>query len=217
MSVLAYGQWALPDTPYALWARGELAEYLHVPDDGTRVEVIGGEFVVSPAPVYPHAGILTDISDAFGFAKRIDPGFRWRSVQTVNLDLISIGDGYIPDMVVVDRETDLQSRADEVLHVYPEQLQLVVEVTSQSNARSDREPVLDRRPTKWSGYARCGVPFYLLVDRDPRRPGVTLFGAPDRAAGRYEVLESWKLGDPLTVPEPFGVEIDTGLWRPWSD
>jgi Uma2 family endonuclease len=217
VSVAAIAHVVLPDTPYALWARGELDDHLHVPDDGTRVEVVGGEIVVSPVPGVAHAGILTDVGGAFGDAKRTDPGFRWRTVQAINLDLVDIGDGYIPDLVVVSREVDQRSRADEVLYLYPEQLQLVVEVTSEPNARTDREPVFGRGATKWSGYARCGVPYYLLIDRDRRQPGVTLFGEPDRAEGRYRALEDWKFGDPLVLPEPFSVEVDTSLWRPWSD
>jgi hypothetical protein len=42
--------YTLPDTPYNLWLRDELAEQLHLPGDGTRVEVVGGEMMVWPAP-----------------------------------------------------------------------------------------------------------------------------------------------------------------------
>ncbi|MCP2340085.1 hypothetical protein [Actinomadura rupiterrae] len=38
----------LPDTPANMWARGELHDFLRLPHDGTRVEIIGGEIVVSP-------------------------------------------------------------------------------------------------------------------------------------------------------------------------
>lgn len=218
MSVVAFAQLLLPDSPYAMWVRGELEEYLRLPDDGTRVEVIGGEIVVSPAPVYAHGGILSDIQRGFERAWFVDPAFRWRVVQTINLDLIEVGDGYIPDMVVVDKDTDAEKRADDVLHLHPHELELVVEVTSSSNAHRDRRPMFGRqvKPTKWSGYARTGVPYYLLVDRDPRQPGVTLFGAPDKAEGAYEVLGEWKFGESVRLPEPFGVEIGTDAWRPWS-
>jgi hypothetical protein len=219
MSVVAFGQWTLPDSPYAMWARGELADFLRLPDDGTRVEVVGGEFVVSPAPVFPHAAILTDIAEAFAYARFRDPGFSWQAVQAINLDVVEIGDGYIPDLVVLPVETAARSRAAEALHLYPHQLDLVVEVTSKSNAQNDREPVFGRRQqaTKWSGYARARVPYHLLVDRDPGRPGVTLFGEPDHLAGTYRTLSAWKFGDVVALPEPFGVEISTELWRPWSD
>ncbi|MDH6706094.1 Uma2 family endonuclease [Kitasatospora sp. MAA19] len=218
MSVVAFAQLLLPDSPYAMWVRGELGEYLRLPDDGTRVEVIGGEIVVSPAPVYAHGGILSDIQRGFERAWFVDPAFPWRGVQAVNLDLIEIGDGYIPDMVVVSKDTDADKRAEDVLHLRPHELELVVEVTSSSNARHDRRPMFGRqiKPTKWSGYARTGVPYYLLVDRDPRQPGVTLFGEPNRGEGMCEVLGEWKFGESVRLPEPFDVEISTDAWKPWS-
>lgn len=55
------------------------------------------------------------------------------------------------------------------------------------------------------------------MDRDPRRAGVTLYGNPDRVTGRYETLSSWKFGEAVALPEPFGFEIPTDLWQPWSD
>ncbi len=217
MSVVAFGQWTLPDSPYAMWVRDELAEFLRIPEDGTRVEVVGGEFVVSPAPVFSHAAILSDIQQAVATAAVLDPEYPWAVVQAINLNLAEIGDGYIPDLVVLSKDNAARCRVTDQLFVLPRQLELVVEVTSKSNAHNDREPVLGRRATKWSGYARGGVPYYLLVDRDPRRPGVTLFGEPDRVDGSYRVLGTWKFGDPVSLREQFGIEITTDLWRPWSD
>ncbi|MFJ2780568.1 MULTISPECIES: Uma2 family endonuclease [unclassified Kitasatospora] len=219
MSVVASGRWTLPDSPYAMWVRDELAAYLRIPEDGTRVEVIGGEFVVSPAPVFTHAVILSNIQRAVDYAEFTDPSFPWRVVQGVNVDLVEIGDGYVPDLVVLHRDTVDHGCAEDVRHLYPQQVNLVVEVTSPSNAYNDREPVLSRRmqATKWNGYARGGVPHYLLVDRDPERPGITLFGEPDRGAGTYGVLETWKFGETVSLPEPFRFEIPTDRRRPWSD
>ncbi|TQF03094.1 Uma2 family endonuclease [Kitasatospora acidiphila] len=217
MSIAAIAHLMLPDSPYAMWARGELDDYLHMPNDGTRVEVVGGEIVVSPAPVFSHAAILSDIQSAVVTAGVMDPAFPWAVVQTINLDLVDIGDGYIPDLVLLAKDTAARCRAEDRLFLSPGQLDLVVEVTSKSNAHNDREPVLGRRATKWSGYARCGIPYYLLVDRDPRRPGVTFFTEPDRVAGSYRANRTWKFGDPVNLPEPFGFEINTELWRPWSD
>lgn len=61
MSVAAVAHFMLPDSPYAMWVRDELASYLHLPKDGTRVEVIGGEIVVSPGPSVDHNGMVRDI------------------------------------------------------------------------------------------------------------------------------------------------------------
>ncbi|MFD0397558.1 Uma2 family endonuclease [Kitasatospora sp. NPDC059811] len=219
MSVVAFAQLLLPDSPYAMWVRGELGEYLRLPDDGTRVEVIGGEIVVSPAPVYLHEGILTDIQESVLAGKIADAKFQWRAVRTVNLDLVEVEGGYIPDMVIVRRDVDAEKRAKDVLYVHPADLELVVEVTSASNARHDRRPMFGRqvKPTKWSGYARTGIPYYLLVDRDPRQPGVTLFGEPDRGEGTYQVLGQWKFGEPVRLPKPFDLEINTDDWAPWAE
>ncbi|GAA1384041.1 Uma2 family endonuclease [Kitasatospora putterlickiae] len=218
MSVVAFAQLLLPDSPYAMWVRGELDEYLRLPDDGTRVEVVGGEIVVSPAPVFAHGGILSDIQRGFERALFLKSTFPWRAVQAINLDLVSVGDGYVPDLVLLHKEIEATKRAEDVLHLHPHDVELVVEVTSSSNARHDRRPMFGRqvKPTKWSGYARSGVPYYLLVDRDPRQPGVTLFGDPDKGEGTYETLGEWKFGDTVRLPEPFDVEIGTDAWKSWS-
>jgi Uma2 family endonuclease len=197
-----------------MWTRGELDDHLHLPDDGTRVEVIGGEIVVSPAPLFSHAMILTRIHSAVDRAG-VGPETPWTPVQVFNLDLTEIGDGYQPDLAIMRTEVAAWCEAEEQLFIYPHQLELVVEVTSKSNAHNDRQPIVGRRATKWTGYARCGVPYYLLIDRDPRQSGITLFSEPNRAEGRYQAQESWKFGDPVVLPEPFGIEIDTSLWRPW--
>ncbi|MFE7563862.1 Uma2 family endonuclease [Kitasatospora sp. NPDC057500] len=218
MSVVAFAQLLLPDSPYAMWVRGELEEYLRLPDDGTRVEVVGGEIVVSPAPVFAHGGILSDIQRGFERALFVDDSFSWRAVQTINLDLVEAGDGYIPDLVVLHKDNEAEKRSQDVLHLHPHDLELVVEVTSVSNACHDRRPMFGRqvKPTKWNGYARSGVPYYLLVDRDPRQPGVTLFGEPDKAEATYQTLGEWKFGEGVRLPEPFGVEINTETWKPWG-
>jgi hypothetical protein len=98
-----------------------------------------------------------------------------------------------------------------------EQVSLVVEVTSPSNATNDRQPTLTHSAvTKWNGYAQAGVPFYLLVDRDPRRAQTILYSLPDRIAGTYDHLRSWEFSETITLPDPFSIEIPTDDWEPWS-
>ncbi|MFI9271699.1 Uma2 family endonuclease [Kitasatospora sp. NPDC052896] len=219
MSVTAIAHLMLPDTPYEMWVRDELFDFLHLPKDGTRVEVVGGEIVVSPAPVFLHAGIVATIQRVIDARGTMDPLFPWRSMQGLGLDMVEIGDGYIPDLLVFHVDIEARGWSDAPDALTPDQVELVVEVTSKSNAHNDRRPVIGRRTqgTKWSGYARAGISHYLLVDRDPKRPGVTLYSAPDRFAGRYDEQTTWKFGDVVRLPEPFGVEIPTELWRPWSD
>lgn len=38
------------DSPYEMWVPDDLTDYLQLPKDGTHVEVIGGEIVLSPGP-----------------------------------------------------------------------------------------------------------------------------------------------------------------------
>ena len=95
---------------------------------------------------------------------------------------------------------------------------MVLEVTSRSNAADDRQPALRRSTgTKWNGYAQVGLPYYLLVDRAPRSAQTVLYSDPDPASGAYLHFESWKFGETVRLPEPFGFEIVTDAWRPWDD
>lgn len=207
----------LPDEPYRMWLRGEIEDYLHFPDDGSRVEIISGEIAVSPAPGFAHNGELWYISDAFSRAGHRDPAFRWRAVQGTGLDLAEIKDGYIPDLLVIDLETFEEAMRAHAAHLVPAQVAMVVEVTSKSNAANDREPSRGtQRRSKWSGYASAGIPYYLLVDRDPKVAQVILYTGPDRGTGGYAGRRSWRFGETVVLSAPFGVEIVTDQWQPWT-
>jgi Putative restriction endonuclease len=126
-----------------------------------------------------------------------------------------IRDGYIPDLIVLDLETSDQARDTHARHLLSEQVGMVVEVTSESNAADDRQPSLRRSTgTKWNGYAQVKVPYYLLVDRAPRTAQTVLYSDPDPASGAYLHFESWKFGETIRLPAPLGFEITTDDWRP---
>jgi hypothetical protein len=104
-----------------------------------------------------------------------------------------------------------------VLYLVPDQIELVVEVTSPSNADNDRRPQRERaKTTKWSGYARAEIPYYLLIDRDPRVARITLYSIPDQGTGAYLHQEVWEFGHQVRLPEPFGIEIATEAWSRWA-
>jgi Uma2 family endonuclease len=218
MSVAAVAHFMLPDASYAMWVRDELAGYLHLPKDGTRVEVIGGEIVVSPGHSVDHNGMVRDIDRGLFAAELTDPTVVRRSVQTIDLNMFEIGDGYIPDLIVMDAEVLAEARETKAKHLLPYQVDLVVEVTSRSNAVSDRKPDQKRKAgTKWSGYAHAGIPYYLLVDRDPKVCGTTLYANPDMRAGTYAELQARGFGETIRLPHPFGFEISTEHWDHWDD
>jgi Uma2 family endonuclease len=206
----------VPDSPYAMWLRGELDDYLHVPDS-SKVEVIGGRIVVTPAPAFEHANIVQDVIEAFVEARIADPAYSWKVISGSGLDLVGIRDGYIPDLKVMDRVVHQEARRAGVRFLVPDQVELVMEVTSPSNADVDRRPAKDREPTKWNGYAQAEIPYYLLIDRDPKHARATLYSIPDQATGAYLHKEGWTFGEVIRLPEPFGIEIATDQWRPWDD
>ena len=74
---------------------------------------------------------------------------------------------------------------------------MVMEVTS-SKPKIDRE-------TERRCYARGGIPLYLLVDRESS--SVTLLSEPEN--DDYRELCSRPFGKPLTIPEPFALDLET--------
>ncbi|SCF74020.1 Uma2 family endonuclease [Streptomyces sp. Ncost-T10-10d] len=116
-----------------------------------------------------------------------------------NLDLPGTSNWYVPDIAVVPE--DLAKGGGALL---PDQTLLIVEVTSESNAETDRG-VKRRR------YAEYGAPLYLLVDRI--EGSVTLFSEPGRL-GYTRVDGPHPFGTVLHLPEPFGLDLDTSKLSP---
>jgi Uma2 family endonuclease len=205
-----------------MWVRGELEEYLGLPA-GFRAEIIEGDIVVSPAARLSHNRIATRIAYVFARAADIEPGFPWEAVVGTGVGEPS-NRGWIPDVAVMDRSrADAASAADAVV-IGPSDMVMAIEVTSRSNADHDREPGPQHRRkngnrimTKWTDYASAGVEYYLLVDRDPRVLRATLYFDPNPETSRYESATAWEFGEPIVLPEPFGVTIDTTEWKAWSE
>ena len=127
--------------PYELWVKGELLDELGIRDDGrVRVEIIGGEIVVSPGPTIDHAGIVGDIERALMRAELTVPDYPFRSAQNADFNLERIAEGYIPDLVVLDAEVFRAARKAKAQFLTSEQLSMAVEVTSKWNAADDRQP-----------------------------------------------------------------------------
>jgi Uma2 family endonuclease len=110
---------------------------------------------------------------------------------------------YRPDLVVLPDsvlDADISSA-----WIESDNLLLAVEITSKKTAKIDRKE-------KREGYARGGVPLYLLVDRWSRPAEVTLFSEP--SGDDYQQAVRVPFGESITLPEPFNVEIDTSRFRP---
>jgi Uma2 family endonuclease len=192
MSVAAY-ETELLDHPHAqlqaIW------EELDAPL-GCRAEILEGTIVVAPPPANIHNTVAAALNRLL---VRSIPD-HWDVHQTQALQIGSTGDIYIPDLLVFPRE-DIP---DSGTTAPAEHALLVVEITSPSNADHDRKQKL------W-GYAHGPVPLYLLVDRHAKDgPHVTLYSRPE--SGEYQNTGRVPYGETITLPEPFDLKIDTGLF-----
>ncbi len=164
--------------------------------EGCKVEIIDGVITVSPPPAMDHNDIADEIQRVLYTV--IPRG--WGVYQTQGVSVPSRSGIYIPDLLVAPKAA-LRGPGP---CVPAGEAELVVEITSPSNARHDRI-------SKAAGYARAGVPLYLLVDRwAPGGPTVTLYGEPKGDV--YRVLHAGKFGDTIHLPEPFDLAVDTGVF-----
>ncbi|MFF8935205.1 Uma2 family endonuclease [Streptomyces paradoxus] len=163
--------------------------------EGCKVEIIEGIVTVAPPPSNAH----NDIADLVQRALYEVIPRHWGIYQTLGTAVPSRDGLYIPDLAVAPR----QVLRDEGGNFIPAAAaELIVEITSKSNAAHDRIK-------KAAGYAQAGVPLYLLIDGwAPGGPTITLYGEPQRDV--YRVLDAGKFGEHIGLPEPFGLELDTG-------
>ncbi|MFD7296534.1 Uma2 family endonuclease [Streptomyces sp. NPDC059897] len=162
--------------------------------EGSKVEIIDGTITVSPSPAYQHNVIAARIQRRLNLVIPEE----WEVFQTLAIAVPSRMGMLIPDILVAPGDADVESDS----HIPAALAELVVEITSKSNASNDRI-------SKCAAYAAAGIPFYLLVDRwAPEGPTTTLYGEPKKDV--YRPLSVVKFGDPLTLPAPFDLTIDTG-------
>jgi Uma2 family endonuclease len=160
--------------------------------EGWRVELIEGEIHVVPPANGEHEEIVSEITGQFrdhrkDLARYTGIGLR--------LPGGSSGDRVIPDVAIAPKG----SFADDQEYHAPTGVLLVAEITSRSTGDSDRKG-------KLRGYARAGIPHYLLIDREAET--ATLFSEPEGEAYVRQVVV--KLSGKLELPEPLGFVLDTG-------
>ncbi|MGY3058714.1 Uma2 family endonuclease [Streptomyces sp. TE3672] len=164
--------------------------------EGCKVEIIEGIVTVSPPPSKDHNTTAALVQRRLYSVIPED----WGIYQRLGVAMPGRGGIYLPDLVVMSYAvaTGPGNR------VPAEEARLVVEITSQANANHDRIG-------KVHGYAKAGVELFLLLDPwHSGRPTATLYGEPD--GGTYRVLDTVEYGEKLTLPEPFGLVLDTGVF-----
>ncbi|MEU3709188.1 Uma2 family endonuclease [Streptomyces catenulae] len=167
--------------------------------EGCKVEIIEGIVTVSPPPDGMHNAIADELAESLYAGKPKE----WGIYQTLGVAVPSRRGMYVPDLVIAPKQL---VRNDSGGCLPAAACELLVEITSRSNAAHDRI-------SKAAGYARAGAPLYLLIDRwAPAGPTITLFGEPKNEV--YRTLSMVKFGEPLDLPEPFGLTLDTSSFLP---
>ena len=166
-------------------------DYLLMPEDGKRHELIGGEHFVTPAPTMKHqivVGNLHRLLATFVYDRRLG-----RALLSPLDVVFSDEDVVQPDLLYVasDHAGVLGEKA---AHGAPD---LAVEVLSPSTRRKDL--VLKRRL-----YERTGVAEYWIVD--PKRETVQVFRATPGGLRRAADLSA-AAGDSLESPLFAGLSI----------
>lgn len=166
------------------------AEYLSLPGDGPRIELIDGSLVVSPVANRPHQRVVSHLdrvlSDAAPAPLEVlgDINVRVGALRLVRPDIVVFRDPGGDEAIIDARHVEL-----------------VAEVTSPSNAGIDRllKPQL---------YAAAGIRRYLRVDlagSPSGAPGAVLHRLEGGAYREATVAEP---GAQITLDAPFPVTID---------
>jgi Uma2 family endonuclease len=173
------------------------AEFLAMPPDGIRNELVHGEVVVSPSPNFDHGYAVIELIGI------LNPHIKSRQLGQLYTDL----DSYFgPEDV---RRPDLLFFVQSRLHVLaaakkPEAPpDLCIEVLSPSNAGYDRTDKFDL-------YQAASVPFYWIVD-----PMERTLEAYKLVSGKY-IRSGHGTGDEVLRLQPFeelAIPLAT-LWRP---
>jgi Uma2 family endonuclease len=144
-------------------AQGEWTyeDYLRLPDDGNRYEVIRGVLYVTPAPIPKHQLAVVKLVRFFDvFVSDNDLGVVLAAPIDVKLPL-GIANPVQPDVVVFLKGNEPRWE----MSYYQGTPDLIVEVLSPGTRRRDRTIKMD-------AYRDVGVPEYWLVDPDARTVAV---------------------------------------------
>ncbi len=158
-------------------------DYVLIPEDGQRHEIIDGEHYVSPAPSLSHQRLAFRLTlSVGGFIETNRLGLFFFAPADV---LLSANDVVQPDLFFISNEKAAIAKEQNVQGA-PD---LVIEILSKGTLRLDKGP-------KLKAYERCGVREYWMFDRFQRgvlpwkRSGQSLRPRPFLSAAAGDVLTS---------------------------
>ena len=170
----------MPITEHSWPEQGQwtYSDWLRLPNDGFRYEIIAGELFVSPSPTIDHQNAASELVAAMRtYARREDLGL----VLTAPVGVLLPGQDTIvqPDVLFVSKAR-LEIVRDDVIADAPD---LVVEILSPSNWVYDRT-------RKQEAYLRAGVREYRIVDYRARTVDVLVLDG-----GEYVQRGQYREGD----------------------
>lgn len=159
--------------------------------EGWRVELTEGKIHVVPPANGEQEEIVSEVTGQVRDHRK-DHG----RYTGIGLDVpdASLTGKVVPDLVIAPKG----SCADDQRYHDPAPVVLVGEVTSESTAVNDRGP-------KLRGYARAGIPCYLLIDREAGT--VIVYSEPSE--DRYTRAAEIEISKTVALPEPLGFDLDT--------
>ena len=168
-------------------------DYVELPDDGRRYEILDGELEVSPAPAPLHQRVSLNLSvilDGHVRPRRLGRMY-FAPIDVLLADTTIVQ----PDLVFVsvERESMVTRRA---IEGPPE---LVVEILSPWSIRRDRV-------TKAALYARFGIGHYWLLD-----PEAHTFEVYEAAGAEYRLVATHGASGTMRTALFPGLELDLGL------
>ena len=165
-------------------------DYLRLPDDGRRWEIIRGELLMAPSPIVVHQRILRNLGWVL-VAYVEDRGIG--EILYAPMDVVlSQTDVVEPDILYISRERN-RIILEKNIWGAPD---LIVEILSSSTKARDRK-------AKWALYAEYGVREYWIVDPEARTVEVSALEEDE-----YRLYAQYEGEDVLTSPMFPDLEIE---------
>jgi Uma2 family endonuclease len=172
-------------------------------DAGYTAEISGGQVVVSPKVNRRQSNTTFSLLDQLFDVTRANG---WIIHSNWGVHIPPYPDMRLPDLMVAPKDAE---QYDD-MHIYGHSTLLVAEVCS----RGTRAVDWDEKPIE---YARAGVPLLLIIDPMTRPETVTLMSEPlkdlavDDMREPYQRVVTVEAGQPLDLPAPFTIALDTSI------
>jgi Uma2 family endonuclease len=170
-------------------------DYLRLPDDGKRYEIIDGVLYVANAPSYDHQFAVTEIVRQVGnFVMSRGLGVVIPAPFEVHLP--GIAQPVQPDVIFIAAAHQPRAGA-KLFEGAPD---LIVEVISPASTRLDQY-------VKFGAYERAGVREYWLADPKTRSMAVYTLAPAESGVNEYALLGAFSIGEKIQSNVLAGIEL----------